>query len=550
MKRKYLIVSLVVSVLAATTVSGCGLFSGTNRGFPYPEGWVVEDEEGDGAGTDSEEKKEAGSAVGRKTESGDDRTEKKKAGKDDAKTKDVELKGGNGNGSSSSDPALQEKPKAVYLLDISGSMNREPEVNDIHMAAERACPGFQQEYYALDEKGPIITIDPEAATSGRFNNKVGAILDVLGEKPIPITADGINILTTDIQTGTASSKIGIWLADTRSESFSFYVFSLNNSYNVDFFEYTSSTVKEKVTITDCKIKRDFLMVVFGKDSLVRKFDKEFSDRFHNGIEYEQIHILRGDLAKSGESLVKLSPSRHFTDNFANITYDLTRFLFGVRPKDTGNTIFSWANTFVFKRSKKSANSNENAAKVIAYGIPKNTLPKITNQQVTVLEYDEKKKSFVESNVVFDVFFEQFQDGIPAADDPGLNDKLGGNLVGAGKPAILITVENKHLPKKLYAVEAVLTCKGEKKEKDFKAFARRHSAGLEEYRAALKTECVPLGEPDGSKSKNRYKRTAEGDSSTYSRLLEFERIADELDAASYVTDAGERAITLRSIIDFR
>lgn len=547
MKRKYLIVSLVVSILVATTVSGCGLFSGKNRGFPYPEGWVVEDDEGNR--TDSEKRK-ASSAVDKKKESGDGRTENTKAGKDDSKTKDTKTKEDNEGGNSSSDPTLQEKPKAVYLLDISGSMNREPEVNVVHMTAERACPGFQQEYYALNQKKQIITMDPEAATSGRFNNKVSAMLDVLGEKNIPITADGINILTTDIQTGTASSKIGAWLADTRSESFSFYVFSLDNTNNVDFFEYTSSTVKEKVTVTECKIKRDFLMIVFGKDSLVRKFDEEFLDRFPNGIKYEQIHIIRGDLAKSRESLVTLSPSRHFTDNFANITYEITRFLFGIRPKDIGDTVFSWANTFVFKRNKKSANSNENAAKVIAYGIPKNTVPEITNQQVTVLEYDEKKKTFVESSVVFDVFFEQFQDGIPAADDPGLNDKLGGNLVGAGKPAILITVENKHLPKKLYAVEAVLTCKGEKKENDFKAFARRHSAGLEEYRAALKTECVPLEEPDGSKSRNQYKRTAEGDSSTYSRLLEFERIADELDAASYVTDTGERAITLRSIIDFR
>lgn len=37
---------------------------------------------------------------------------------------------------------------------------------------------------------------------------------------------------------------------------------------------------------------------------------------------------------------------------------------------------------------------------------------------------------------------------------------------------------------------------------------------------------------------------------YSRLLEFERIADELDAAGYVVDNGEKVIRIRAIIDFR
>ncbi|MDO5131624.1 MAG: hypothetical protein Q4D81_01420 [Eubacteriales bacterium] len=546
MKRKYIIVVLlIVSTVAATTVSGCGLFSGTNRGFPYPGGWTAEDGERDDA--DSGEKEESGSPGDSKSEPAPGGTENAKAGTEESKRSETGEEDGDG---SPGETAAPKKPKAFFLLDTSGTMNREPEVNIIHMTAERACPGYQQEYYTLNQKKKIVKTDPEYATSGKYDNNTGAILDVLGEEDIPITSEGINILTTDLQTKTGCSKIGSWLAELGVEGFSFYVFSIENNNNVDFFEYTSSSVKEKVSVTECKFKRDFLMIVFGKGSLVRKFDEEFIDRFPDGIEYEQIRVQREDSANSGESLVKLSASRHFTDNLANITYENTRYVYGIAPRDSGETVFSWENTFVFKKNKNSANSNREAAKFVAFGLPETAVPEITNQSVTVLEYDSKKKSYVESNTAFDVSVEAFLDGIPAADDPDLNDKLGGNLVGPGKAAILVTIENTRLSKKLYAVEVVLTCKGEEGEKDFVSFARRHSAGLEEYRAALKTECVPLKEADGSESRNKYMRTAGTGSSVYSRLLEFERIADELDAASYVVDTGEKAITVRAIIDFR
>ena len=69
------------------------------------------------------------------------------------------------------------------------------------------------------------------------------------------------------------------------------------------------------------------------------------------------------------------------------------------------------------------------------------------------------------------------------------------------------------------------------------FAAEHSAGLEEYTAALKTECEPVlvnGEPSAS----QYTRTASG-SSVFSRLLNFEQIADELAAAGAEAEGGQR-----------
>ncbi len=536
MKRKYPVLLPVVFIAAAVTLSGCGLFSGSSRRYPYPEGWVVgeqasDDEEPETGGGKGNEGKAKATAGEKKEEVEETRRyQADAAGKKQA-------------------PPVPEKPKAVFFFDSSGSMTRVPEINSIHAKAERSCPGYDRRYYVLNKDGEIVETDEELAISGKYDNNTGAVLDVLGKKVIPVTSNGINILTTDLQTGTACSQIGAWLAEIGCESISFYIFSVDNDKNVDFYTYTSSSVREKVSVTECVFKRDFLMIVFGEERLVRSFDNEFSGRLSKDVLYEQCHVLCKNLSEAAESILELTPSRYFTDNLPNITYDSTRNLFNLRTVDTGETQFTLSNTFVFRKSRKSANDKVNAAKIVAYGIPEAAVPEIMKQQTEVLEYDLKKKTYVGSDLSFVVTAEAFPDGVPAADDEDLNERLGGSLVAAGKPAVVITVENEHLKKKLYAVDVSLICRGHSEKKDLRQFARRHSAGLEEYNAALKTECVPLKDEEGKDSRRKYVRTAKGDS-VYSRLLEFERIADELDAAGYVVDNGEKVIRIRAIIDFR
>ena len=80
--------------------------------------------------------------------------------------------------------------------------------------------------------------------------------------------------------------------------------------------------------------------------------------------------------------------------------------------------------------------------------------------------------------------------MPAAvDDEDLNTKLGGNIVAEGNAVFAAVVENTSLPKGLYAIETRMVGGRAGDEKTFQEFKDEHSAGLEEYVAALQTECT-------------------------------------------------------------
>lgn len=575
MERKHFAIPLVVLILIAIVTSACG-----KTKFPYPEDWVVENkkqndsdsndnneqaqsEDKEGNGTEDEEEKEKQEKWDVKEVSGEE--DEKSAGQSEDTEGSLEKNESLGNESST------DKPIAAFFLDSSGSMNRMPEINTIHAYAQKACPGYQRKYYFVKkekategeekaEKEIIAEAEEEMFISGHYDNNVGAVLDLLETETIPISVDGLNILTTDLQTKTSCSKIGAWLVDTGCSGISLYVFSVKNENNVDFYGYTSSTQqkKEKISVLNCNFQRDFLMIVFGDDGYVRNFDEEFQQRLPENIKFESCHVSHKDAYEDVDSLLKLVPSREFKKNLANITYESTRYLYGLRLKETEDIDFSLENTFVFVKNKysvykdeKKEHKNDNSAKIYLYGIPDQDveIPEMTDDVITVLEYDEKEKKYIESDMSFTVSEEAFLNGIPVADDPKLNEELGGNLVSDNSPAILITIENRNLLPKLYAVDIVLIGKTDIEPIDIKRFAREHSAGLEEYNSALKTECEPLKNEDGKKSKKEYSRTAEGES-VFSKLLEFERIVDELNQAKYVTDNGEKAIRIRAIIDFR
>lgn len=159
---------------------------------------------------------------------------------------------------------------------------------------------------------------------------------------------------------------------------------------------------------------------------------------------------------------------------------------------------------------------------------------------------------------FKISTEAYLDGLPAVvDDPEsdmddhLNKSLGGPIVAEG-PVFTITVENESLPKELLAVEVQLTFEAEGEAVDLQRFAYRHTAGLEEYREALQDECEAK-EIDGQLSTSRFSYTGGYGSyrdSAFCKLLEFERLTDELLAAGAVAESNNKKITFRLIIDNR
>ena len=264
--------------------------------------------------------------------------------------------------------------------------------------------------------------------------------------------------------------------------------------------------------------------------------------------YDFCHVSMTDESEeTTESLLTLTSSKYFTKNLAGITYENNRYCYGLEPADTSGTDFTLSNTFVYRKSGKSANDNTEAVRVVLYTTPDSEVPAIAEQKVSVLEYDSETETFLPSGTSFTVTAEGLLDGLPASDDETLNTTLGGNLIAGDEPAFVVTVENEKLPKGLYAVETELVCESDEPV-SLQEFAAEHSAGLEEYTAALKTECEPVlvnGEPSAS----QYTRTASG-SSVFSRLLNFEQIADELAAAGAEAEGGNDVILFRVMIDNR
>ena len=86
--------------------------------------------------------------------------------------------------------------------------------------------------------------------------------------------------------------------------------------------------------------------------------------------------------------------------------------------------------------------------------------------------------------------------------------------------------------------------------DLQQFAASHSAGLEDYSTALRNECTPeIIKKQASTSKFYY--TGDGSSSSvFCKLLEFEKITDELIAAGAVAESDNEMLTIRLVIDNR
>ena len=513
-RRKMAIRCMAIAIVTVV-LTGCG-----NK-IIYPDGWTVpkEVETGNLAETeDSGEVQSETAAVETEAPSFEDKAEREASDEPDN-----------------------------YYFDLSGSMKRSPQVTKIYACAMKAGAGRDINYWSIDDGRNLVEIDSARILSSQYS--YGAALDIVGEADIPVNTAGINVFTTDLQSNTTGAEFGRWLAHAGCTGYSFYVFSIDYIGSVDFKAYTSSDALEYISVSDCSFEREFLMVVFGDEKKVRNFDTIFQNRSGDLPGYDMCHVsMEGDNVQGSESILSLASSRCFDDNLANITYDGTNYCYGLALADETEAVeFTMENTFVYTRSSKSANADTDAVKVILYAVPDTEMAAIDRIDTKVWTYDAPSKSWKESPLAFSVRAEGYIDGMPAAvDDEALNTKLGGNIVAEGNAVFAAVVENTSLLKGLYAIETRMVGDRAGAEKTFQEFKDEHSAGLEEYVAALQTECTART-VDGNVSTSEYIWTG-SNASVFSKLLDFEGLADELLAAGAAAD--EQNIIFRLVIDNR
>lgn len=465
-------------------------------------------------------------------------------------------------------PAVKapSKEMIVFLYDTSGSMERYAgEIIKIHSAATKGAAGYQnKKFYALDDSGELVETTEELALSSAY--AAGAPLDLIEKGTLPIAKDGVNILTTDLASNTSAIQLGRWLADTGCTGFSFYVFKAAYDGNLEFKMYTSRNDLEAVTVKGCHLpQKEFLMIVFGDNRLVEEYDHVFQEKLDTGILFDMCHASLNENTEETSLRLKMNSSRCFTDDVANITFDNTNWVFGLQQIEPEDVIFTLKNTFVYRKSRYSSHSAKEAVKVVLYAVPETPLPAIDQVRITsVQEYDSKTGSYKESMVSFPVEISVWINGMPSVNkEPEsesseaskasetyeyLNRVLGGPIVESG-PVLSVSIRNEQLPPGLYAVEGSIVFKSSSRIRDLQSFGSSHSAGLEDYKKALETECE-AEKINGKTSKSRFLYTGNGTSSPYSRLLEFEKVTDELAAAGAVTEAPVKTAPFRLIIDNR
>lgn len=526
MKMKFL-VGLLATTIAMSTLTGCTHSLGNkDNGIPYPENYYfpkleeVEIEE-----NTSEAKEEVN------------------------ETKDEE--------SGDSDMVVEIIRKAIhFFLDTSGSMNRSPEVIKIHSAATKCAAGYdERHFYGIDSEHNLTETTEQLALSGKYGN--GAPLDQIENGTLPYDPTGVNVITTDLQSNTNCTELGRWLVDTGCSGYSFYVFNMKYDGSLEFEMYTSNSTLETVSINNCSFdKKEFLMVVFGDNALVEGYDRFFQSKIDAEVKYDMCHVSLHDTSENLDSFFQLNSSKYFTDDIANVDFTNTNFVYGLSLLEDEETEFTCNNTFVYKKGKFSTNKAKEAVKAILYAIPDVPVPNVQDVIVShVMEYNKETGCYEDSKVMFQAEAQAYLDGFPSvADDSDpeayerLNKALGGAIVPAG-PVFTVTVQNESLPKGLYAVEVQVIFEATGEVVDLQKFAASHTAGLEEYSEALKNECVARV-IDGQESTSRFTYTGDATNSIFRKLLEFERVTDELIAAGAVTESNNEMITLRLIIDNR
>lgn len=474
------------------------------------------------------------------------------------KSEETETAGDSDKSQKNVGETVKENKKISFYLDTSGSMQRSPEVVKIHAAATKCAAGYgERHFYSADGKRNLIETTEQLALSEQYGR--GAPIDLIRDGTLPYDPEGVNVLTTDLQTGTSCSEIGKWLVNTGATGYSFYVFIMQYNGSLQFKMYTSSSTLETVSVKNCSFaQKEFLMIVFGKNSLVEDYDQFFQYKLGTEVSYDMCHVSLHARKKQESNFLQLTSSKCFEDDIANVTFDNTNYVFGMSFVDTENTEFTDPNTFVYKKSRYSTSKAKKAVKAILYAVPDQAVPDVEKAAVTnVMEYDKKSDTYRKSNVVFKISTKEYRERFSAVVNkdidrkkyPRLYKDLGG-VIAQGDSIFTVSVENESLPKGLFAIEAQLTFAADGETADLQKFAAEHSAGLEDYSAALRSECTPeIMKKRASTSEFYY--TGDGNSaSVFCKLLEFEKITDELIAAGAVSESDNEILAIRLIIDNR
>lgn len=301
MKSK-IMAGVLMFIIISVLLTGCG---GKQKEIPYPDGYYVpKPEETETAGKSDKSQKNASETAKETTRE----TIQARAGGE------------------------TENKKISFYLDTSGSMQRSPEVVKIHAAATKCAAGYEERhFYSVDSKNLIETTE-QLALSGQYGR--GAPIDLIRDGTLPCDPEGVNVLTTDLQTGTSCSEIGKWLVNTGATGYSFYVFTMQYNGSLQFKIYTSSSVLETVSVKDCSFaQKEFLMIVFGKNSLVEDYDQFFQYKLGTEVPYDTCHVSLHAEEKQDSNFLQLTSSKCFKNDIANVTYDNTNYVFGMSTRD-------------------------------------------------------------------------------------------------------------------------------------------------------------------------------------------------------------------------
>lgn len=120
----------------------------------------------------------------------------------------------------------------------------------------------------------------------------------------------------------------------------------------------------------------------------------------------------------------------------------------------------------------------------------------------------------------------------------------------GSPAFVLTIRNDELPKGLYAVEVRLFFEEAGEAAKLGSFAKEFSADLDDYVDVWK-KWSTQDKVSNSKSIAQYSlKNGAPDDIAFTRLLDFERLVDELLEGKIKNESEHAGITCRVIIDNR
>ena len=182
-----------------------------------------------------------------------------------------------------------------------------------------------------------------------------------------------------------------------------------------------------------------------------------------------------------------------------------------------------------QKSRYSTSKAKKAVKAILYAVPDQAVPAVEKAEITnVMEYDEESGTYKESNVTFKMATKAYLGAFSAIVNEVTDTKKYQRLykdLGALSPRVIRSLpflwKMNHFQKDCLQSRHSSRSQQPVKWRIFR-IAANHSAGLEDYSTALKSECTPeIIKKQESTSKFYY--TGDGSSSSvFCKLLEFEK----------------------------